>query len=99
MSIVDEKIPVVKMETHEIKDNVVSTVFWPVTKAGESKEYVLGTWSSEYKKCGGDGVVAGAKSMVTSSLVITSDVLNWLSSFLAAKKADAEAVVKEKTQN
>lgn len=96
---VDERVPIVKKETVEIKDTVYSYAYWPVDKADEGRKYVFGTWASEYKKCGGDGVVAGSKALITSSLVITSDVLTWLSNYLAAKKAQAAEVVKEKTSN
>jgi len=94
---VDEKFPIVKNETAEIKGTILDYVSFPLVKAGEGKEYVIGTYSSEYKKCGGDGYLAGGKALITSSLVITSDMLSWLSTFVAKKKAEAEAVVKEKT--
>ncbi len=97
LSKVDEKVPIVKKETADIKGTVWSYVHWPVEQADEAQKYVFGTWTSEYKKCGGDGVVAGGKAMVTSGLVITSDVLTWLSNYLSAKKAEMKETVKENT--
>ena len=99
LGMVDEKVPIVKKETAEVKDTVVSYALWPLVQANQTKDYALGTWSSEYKKCGGDGVVAGGKAMITSSLVITSDVLTWVSNFLSAKKAKAKQVAQEQTNN
>ena len=96
---VDEKVPFVKKETAEVKDTVVSYALWPLVQANQTKEYAFGTWSSEYKKCGGDGIVAGGKAIITSSLVISSDVLTWVSNFLSAKKAEAKQVAEEQTNN
>lgn len=97
LSKVDERIPVVKSETKEIKGTIFSYVSWPLDKAGETRDWALSTYSDEYKKCGGDGVVAGGKAAVTTSLVLSSDVLKWLSSFLQAKTQEAKEVVSEKT--
>ena len=71
----------------------------PLRLAGEGKRYVFKTYSSEYKKCGGDGLLAGGKAMVTTSLVVTSDGLAWLSTFLQQKKEEAKEIVKDKTGN
>lgn len=92
---VDEKVPVLKAETEEVKSTVIGYINWPLEKAGETKSYVLDLYNSEYKKCGGDGLVAGGKAVITSSLVLTSDTLHWLSQFLAAKKAEAEDYAKD----
>jgi hypothetical protein len=86
----DEKVPIVKSETKEIKSTVATYANWPLSKAGETRDFVLSTYSEEYKKCGGDGVVAGSKALVSSSLVLTSKTLNWLSEFLKAKKEEAK---------
>ena len=98
LSKVDEKVPIIKTETKEIKGTIVTYVHWPMDQANKTKDYAFTTYDSEYKKCGGNGVVAGGKALVTSSLVISSDVLTWLSSFLQAKKEEAKEFTKEKTQ-
>ena len=88
---VDARFPIVKEDTLKLKDRVVNVAFFPVTKAGEGKDYVLSTYGSEYKKCGGDGYVAGGKAVVTTGLVVTSDVITWVGGFLKAGKGRAEA--------
>jgi len=98
LSKIDENIPIVKSETEEIKKTVLGYANWPVKVATDSKDWIFNTYGEEYKKCGGDGIVAGGKAVITSSLIITSDVLSWVSSLLAAKKAQAEEIVKEKAQ-
>lgn len=99
LSKVDERVPVLKSETQELKSSVWSFVFWPVTKTAETKDWAFGTYNSEYKKCGGDGIVAGGKAAVTTPLILGSEVLQWLSSFLQAKKEEAKEIVQEKTSN
>jgi hypothetical protein len=95
---IDERIPILKTETAEIKTTAFDYAHWPLKKAGEGTDWIKGTYSEEYKKCGGDGVVAGGKAAITSTLILSSDVLGWLSSFLVAKKEQAKDALKEKTQ-
>ena len=99
LSKVDETFPIVKEDTDKIKGTVLDYAFFPFRLAGEGKDYALNTYSNEYKKCGGDGVVAGGKALITTGLVFTSDSLAWLSSFLSAKKEQAKTVAKDKTNN
>ena len=88
LSRVDHTFPIVREDTEKIKGTVLDFAYFPFRLAGDSKNYVLNTYSSEYKKCGGDGYVAGSKAMVTTSLVVTSDTLAWLSKFLGQKKEE-----------
>lgn len=92
---VDEKVPVVKSETKELQGHIIAYVHWPIDKAGETKTYLLSTYHDEYKKCGGDGVVAAGKALITSSLVLTSATLNWLSSILTQAKEEGKEVAQE----
>ena len=96
---VDQKFPIVKEDAQKIKGTVLDFAFAPVRMAFEGKDYVFKTYSSEYNKCGGDGVVAGGKAMITTGLVVTSDTLAWLSTYLSQKKEQTKEVVKEKTNN
>jgi len=97
LSKIDEKIPIVKSETAEIKSTVFDYAHWPLVKVGEGKDYIFGTYGDEYKKCGGDGYVASGKAVITSSLIITSDLLGWVSSFVTRKKGEVKETVKEKS--
>jgi hypothetical protein len=96
LSKIDERVPMLKTETKEIKGTITSFIYWPITKTTETKDWALKTYDSEYKKCGGDGIVAGGKALVTTPLILGSDVLQWLSSFLAAKKEETKQVLQEK---
>ena len=88
LSRVDHTFPIVKEDTEKIKGTVLDYAYFPFRLVGDSKNYVLDTYSSEYKKCGGDGYVAGSKAMITTGLVVTSDTLAWLSTFLGQKKEE-----------
>ncbi|SLM34259.1 MAGE protein [Lasallia pustulata] len=94
---VDETFPIVKEDTQKIKSTVFDYALYPFKLAGESKDYVFKTYDSEYKKCGGDGLISGGKAMITTSLVVTSDSLAWLSSFLGQKKEQTKDVAQEKS--
>lgn len=97
LSKIDEQVPIVKSDTKEIQGKLQGYLHWPIDTAYHTKDWALGTYSNEYKKCGGDGVVAGGKAVITTSLVLSSDVLKWVSSFLQAKKEEAKEVAQEKT--
>jgi len=99
LSKVDAKFPVVKKPTGELYDNATGIAFFPLKKGTEAKDYVLKTYSSEYKKVGGDGIITLGKAAVTTTLIVSSDALSWLSNFLSAKKAEAKEVVNEKVNN
>lgn len=96
---VDETFPIVRQETQKLKSSVIELAFFPFRLAGNSKDYVLNTYSGEYQKCGGKGVVSGGKALITTSLVVTSESLNWIGSLLAQKKEQSKEVTKEKKSN
>ena len=76
---------------------MLSLAFLPLRLVGQTRDYVYKTYSSEYKKCGGNGYIAGGKAMITTGLVVTSDGLGWLSSFLQTKGEEAKEEIKKKT--
>ncbi|KAI9746083.1 MAG: hypothetical protein M1818_000764 [Claussenomyces sp. TS43310] len=99
LSKVDSKFPAVKKPTGELYDNGKGIVFFPLRKTLEGKDYVLSTYNSEYKKVGGEGLVTLGKAAVTTTLIVSSDALSWLSNFLSAKKTQAKEVANEKTNS
>jgi len=96
LSTIDSKFPVVKKPTGELYDEGKSFVFFPLRKGTEGKEYVFSTYQSEVKKAGGDGVVNYGKAAIATSLLVSSDAISWLGSFLGQKKAEAKEVTNEK---
>lgn len=70
--------------------------YTPFRIVGDGKNYLLDTYSSEYKKCGGDGYVAGGKAFITSGLVVTSDTFAWIGTFLGQKKDEGSDYASKK---
>lgn len=99
LSTIDSKFPVVKKPTGELVDSTKSIVFFPLKKGNEGKDYVFGVYNGEVKKLGGEGVVTYGKAAVAAGLIVGSDAISWLSSFLAQKKEQAKEVSNEKTGN
>lgn len=98
LSKVEQTFPIVKSSTGEIKNNVTDVALFPLRKALESKDYVFNTYGSEYKKVGGDSYVTAGKALVSTGLVVTSDSLTWLSSYLGARKEDAKNLANQAGQ-
>ncbi|KAL9098588.1 MAG: hypothetical protein Q9163_005785 [Psora crenata] len=90
LSKVDQTFPLVKEDTQTIKGTLLDYAYFPFRFANDGKNYVLDTYGSEYKKCGGDGYVSGGKALITTGMVVTSDTLVWLSSFFGAKKQQGQ---------
>ncbi|KAI4168362.1 MAG: hypothetical protein LQ343_006447 [Gyalolechia ehrenbergii] len=95
---VDGTFPIVKQDTEKIKGTILDLAFLPLRLANQSKDYVISTYGNEYKKCGGNGVIAGGKAIITTSLVVTSDSLSWLADYLNQKKEHSMEVAKEKKE-
>ena len=95
---VDQTFPIVKQDAEQMKTTVLDLAFMPLRLAFHGKDYVMGTYGKEYKKCGGDGILAGGKAVITTGLVVTSDTLTWLSEYLSQKKEEGKGFVKEKTK-
>lgn len=96
---VDTTFPIVKEDTEKIKGTILNTAFFPLRVAEDAKKHVVETYGAEYKKCGGDGLFASGKAVITTGLVISQESLAWLSSVLAAKKEQAKEAVNEKVNH
>ena len=96
LSRVDQTFPIVTKDSETIKNTVINFAFAPFRIVFEGRDYVLDTYGQEYKKCGGDGYVAGGKAMITTGMVVTSDTLAWLSSFLAQKSEQGKDYASQK---
>jgi hypothetical protein len=96
LSHVESKFPIVKRDTQAIKGTLKDYAFLPIRIANDGKRYIFDTYTSEYKKCGGEGYVARGKALITTGLVMTSESLAWLSGFLGAKSEQAKEAKSEK---
>lgn len=96
---VDATFPFIKEDTGTLKNTVYDTVLFPVRLVGDVKGHLFSTYGDEYKKCGGDGIVASGKAIITTSLVLSQESLGFVSSLLQQKKAQVKDLVNEQTQN
>lgn len=99
LSRVDSTFPIVKEDADKIKNTIVDTAYFPLRLAHDARKHVFDTYGSEYKKCGGEGYVAGGKAVITTGLVISQESLAWLSDYLTVKKEQTKEVVNDKVNN
>jgi len=96
LSKVDSTFPIVKEDTSSLKEKVISLPFVPYDTAVSAKDYVFKTYSDESSKVGGSGVVPFAKSVISTEIKIGSDVVNYIASFVIAKKDEGKKFADEK---
>ena len=87
---VDSTFPIITEDTQKLKQSVLDVVFFPLKLAGSGKDYFFNTYSSEYRKCGGDGYVSGGKAVLSTGLVLTSDGFTFLGSLFARANQHAK---------
>ncbi|KAI0484149.1 hypothetical protein GGR56DRAFT_11176 [Xylariaceae sp. FL0804] len=90
LSKIDERLPVLKKSSDELWTDGKSIIFFPLRKSMETKDHFFTVYNSEYKKCGGDNLVTYSKALVSTGLVMTSEVLSWVGDVLRASKAHAK---------
>lgn len=93
----DSAFPFIKEDTEKLKGSIFDNAYLPMRLAGDMKQHLFETYGSEYQKCGGDGMVASGKAVITTSLVLSQESLAWINSFLQTKKEQTKDVMKEKT--
>lgn len=99
LNLVDDTFPMVRSDAKQLQGGIKQLIFFPIGVAMQGRDYVFSTYGNEYQKCGGQTYLDGGKALITTGLVITSDSLAWLSSFLTQKQQEAKEVVREKTNN
>ncbi|KAL4880069.1 MAGE family-domain-containing protein [Aspergillus karnatakaensis] len=87
---VDSTFPFIKEDTSTLKSTIYDTAYYPLRLAGDVKNHLFSTYGDEYKKCGGDGIVASGKAIITTSLVLSQESLAFISSLLQQKKAQVK---------
>ncbi|KYK55224.1 perilipin MPL1-like protein [Drechmeria coniospora] len=95
---IDERFPIVMKPTSELYSDTCSLLLLPYSKSIEGRDRVFQIYSSEVKKNEQQGLVGQGKAAVSTAFVVSTETLSWLSSFLSAKKAEANKLVSEKVQ-
>ena len=94
----EKQFPIVTEEPSVIKSTILDFAFTPLRLASSGRDYLLETYGTEYKKCGGDGAVAGTKALLTTGLVVTSDALAWVSALLSQTRDQSRDFASAKYQ-
>lgn len=97
LSKIDERFPVVKKPTNDIYKETRSLVLTPYYKGIEGRDHIFQVYNSEFSKNERPSLVAHGKAAVTTALVVSNETLEWLSSFLKAKKEETNQTISEKT--
>ncbi|KAJ5123330.1 hypothetical protein N7448_009427 [Penicillium atrosanguineum] len=99
LSSIDTRFPIIREDTQKIRGTIYNTAGYPVRVAGDVKHHVFDVYGTEYKKCGGDGLVASGKAVITTSLMLSQESLAWISTFLQKSKEEVKEVIHEKTNS
>lgn len=99
LSQIDSRFPIIREDTQKIRGTIYDTAGYPVRFAGDVKHHVFDTYGSEYKKCGGDGLVASGKAIITTSLVLSQESLAWVNTWFQTAKQETKQAVNEKVNS
>ena len=96
---IDSRFPIIREDTQKIRGTIYDTAGLPIRVAGDVKQHLFQTYGSEYKKCGGDGVVASGKALITTSLVLSTESLSYLTTWFQKAKGETKEVINEKANS
>ncbi|RDW68291.1 putative CAP20-virulence factor [Coleophoma crateriformis] len=99
LNTIDSKFPTIKKSTEELYEEGKGFVFLPLKLSMDGKDYVFKTFNTEKKNVGAEGIVGYGKAALATGLVVSSDTLSWISSFLSKKKTEVKEVANEKMNN
>lgn len=99
LSQIDSRFPIIREDAQKIRGAIYHHAAYPVRLAGDVRDHVYDTYGTEYKKCGGDGIFASGKAIITTSLVLSSESLTWASTWFQTTKQEIKDVVHEKANN
>ncbi|KAK0651624.1 hypothetical protein B0T16DRAFT_320801 [Cercophora newfieldiana] len=99
LSKVDEKFPVVKKPTNEIFNDAKTIVLFPLRVTQTGKEHVLSTYEVEFKKVDGNGLTSYGKAAITTALILTTETLTTVSTFLNNRGKETKEAISEKANN
>ena len=101
LSTIDSRFPVVKKPAADIYNEAREIVLYPYRTGLAGKDHVLETYDGEFKKVGGGegGLVTYGKALVTTTLIVATEVVQAVSGYLGQKKEVAKSAVNDKVNN
>ncbi|SPO00501.1 probable CAP20 - virulence factor [Cephalotrichum gorgonifer] len=99
LSRVDEQFPAIKKPTDELYADAKNLVLLPYHRGLQGKEHVLGVYSAECKRIGGENLIVYSRALVGTVFAIGGETLDWAGALLNAGKAEAKDALNEKANN
>ena len=96
LSKVDQRFPAIKKPTDELYADAKSLVLLPYNKGLEGRDHVLGVYSAECKRVGGENLVTYSKALVNTVFAIGGETIGWVGNFLGAKRTEIKEMANEK---
>jgi hypothetical protein len=78
LSQLDSRFPIVRAETQTISEKVQGVAGYPFAVVGKGREFVSKTWSEEYERSQGTGVVKRARAVIGTELKVGAAVIEYL---------------------
>ncbi|EYE99375.1 MAGE-domain-containing protein [Aspergillus ruber CBS 135680] len=96
LSQIDTRFPIIKEDTDKLRTTIYEGAQGSVRIVVDVKGHLVELYGTEYKKCGGDGLVASGKAFITTGLILSQESLAYVSSLLQTKKEQDKDAVQEK---
>lgn len=96
LNTVDNHFPIVKQDSATVFDTAKSYAFFPLSLAGQGKDYLFSTWNDEYTKTAkqnnrGSGITTSVMALISTEMKVASDALQVVADFLGPKKEAAKS--------
>lgn len=99
LSKVDQRFPAIKKPTDELYADAKTLVLLPYNKSLEGRDHVLGVYTAECKRLGGENLVTYSKALVGTVVAIGGETIGWVGNLLGTKRAEIKELVNEKANN
>ena len=95
LNTVETHFPIVKQETHEVKDTALSYAFFPFFLAGQGRDYIFHTWNDEYSKTvnrnnRGPGLPTTIMAIISTELKVAADAFQVIADYFGPQKEAAK---------
>jgi len=99
LSHIDQRFPVVTKPTAELYNDTKSMVLLPYRKSVEGGHHIIDVYSDERKQHGDGMIVPLGKALFGTVLVVTTETLTYVRSWLNSAKREAQEVSEKAANN